>query len=553
MKITLKSLVPALLMLFAGSAISLGQAKYQSPGEINSDLEKLNKEFPGISSLETIGKTYSGKEIKVLTIGTGETGSKPAIAIIGGTDGRYLAGREISLGFAGKLLGNSGNEEINRLLEKVTFYVIPDANPDAASAFFSKPVYERTVNSNPTDNDRDFRVDEDHCEDLNNDGYITMMRIKDPTGDYITDPGDERLMRKADPAKGETGSWYLYSEGTDNDKDGSYNEDGQGGVNFNNNFSFGYKEFGRNAGINAVSENETMALADFLYEHFNIFAVFSFGPQDNLGQALKPSRQSQQEVQVQPDPQQWRRRSRKVTSIFPEDSDLNTLLSGKYLEHTGYSGSPGFEREPGNFMEWAYYHYGRYSYSTPGWWIEPEKGVSAEAAFLKYASENTDDDVFIDWQKIDHPDFPGKTVEVGGIRPFALYNPPENKLEEIIESNYQFLIDAASLHPEPELLDLKTEKLDKDLFRVTVTLHNKGVFATTSQMGEMVKWMRKMRVELKSGSEFSLSGGKKIIIDDRLRGDESREYRWLIRGKGEFTISAGAVNCGIDEINFTLR
>lgn len=134
-----------------------------------------------------------------------------------------------------------------------------------------------------------------------------------------------------------------------------------------------------------------------------------------------------------------------------------------------------------------------------------------------------------------------------------MYNPPEDKLEEVIESNYLFLAYAASLHPELEMLDLKTEKLDKDLFRVTVKLHNKGVFATTSQMGDRVKWMKKLKVELKSDSDFSLASGKKIIIADRLKGDESREYSWLIMGRGDFSISAGAVNCGMDEISFTLR
>jgi len=569
MKIIIKFLLLSFIVFFAREAIVCSQVKYHNPGEINSILIGLNKTYPALTMLETIGATDSGKDINVLTIGTGETGLKPGIAIIGGIDSRYVAGREVALGFAERLLENSGTDEVKQLISKVSFYIIPDASPEASSGYFSDPQQERLVNANPTDNDRDFKTDEDPFEDLNDDGFISMMRVKDPTGDYITDPEEERLMRKADPARGETGSWYLYSEGIDNDKDGNFNEDGQGGVNFNNNFSFEYEEFGQYAGINAVSEKETRAVADFLYDHFNIFVVFSFGPQDNLGQAFRPARSAQAQeqdqsqslslFQFQPQArpqaggQQFRRRSQKVTNIFPEDSDHNTLLSKKYLEHTGYRGSPGFTREPGNFMEWAYYHYGRYSYSTPGWWIQQEKGLSSEASFLKYASENFDEDVFIEWQEVEHPDFPGKTVEIGGLKPFVLYNPPENKLDEVIESNYLFLIDAAQLHPELELLDLKTEKLDKDLFRVTVKLHNKGVFATTSQMGDQVKWMRKLKVELKSNSGFSLASGKKIIIADRLRGDESREYSWLLMGKGDFSISAGAINCGMDEINFTLR
>lgn len=551
MKIIIKSLILSLVIYFTGEALAFTQVKYHEPGEINNMLLGMNREYPGLTKLETIGSTYSGKDIRALTIGSGETGSKPGIAIIGGIDGRYPAGREIALGFAQRLLQNSGQDEIKELLEKVSFYIIPDASPDAFTALFSDPVHERLVNANPTDNDRDFITDEDPAEDLNGDGYITLMRVKDPTGDYIIDPSDERLMKKAELAEGEKGEWFVYTEGIDNDGDGKFNEDGPGGVNFNNNFSFEYEEFGENAGLHAASEKESRAVADFLYEHFNIFAVFSFGPQDNLGQALKPGRQAQENQQS--DPSQWRRRSRKITSILPEDSEHNALLSGKYLEVTGYKGSPGFTREPGNFMEWAYYHYGRYSYSTPGWWIPQEKGLSAEAAFLKYASENIEEEVYAEWQEIDHPDFPGRTVEVGGILPFAMYNPPADKLDEVIESNYLFLLDAARLHPELELLDLETEKLDKNLHRVTVTLHNKGNFATASQLGERVKWVRKIRVELMSDSDFTLMSGKAIDISDRLKTDESREYSWLINGSGEFSISAGAVNCGMDEITFTIR
>ncbi|MFW5877586.1 MAG: M14 family metallopeptidase [bacterium] len=544
MKFTIKSLMLSLVILFAGGTATFSQSQYHSPEEINSALKALNKSYPNLTVLETIGQTYSGKDINALTIGSGETGSKPGIAIIGGIDGRYQAGREISLGFAEKLLANADSEEIKELLAGLSFYVIPDASPDASSGFFSAPAYERMGNANPTDNDRDFETDEDPAEDINGDGLISIMRIKDPTGDYITDPADSRLMKKADKSKGERGEWLVYTEGIDNDKDGKFNEDGEGGVNFNNNFSFEYEEFGESAGINAVSEKETRAVADFLYEHFNIFAVFSFGPQDNLGQAFKAKG---------PSPQAGRRGPGKVTSILKEDETLNKLLSSMYLEQTEYKGSPGFSREPGNFMEWAYYHYGRYSYSTPGWWFPSENGLSAEASFLKYADENMDEEVFVEWQKTDHPDFPGKTVEIGGIVPFSMYAPPPETLEKAIENNYLFLVDAAKLHPDVELVDLKTEKLEKDIHRVSVTLHNKGIFSTTSELGDYNKWMRKMKVELSSDSDFELISGRKIEITERLRGDESREYSWLIHGKGDFTISAGAVNCGIDRISFSIK
>jgi len=44
-------------------------------------------------------------------------------------------------------------------------------------------------------------VDEDGPQDLNKDGFITVMRVKDPAGTYMIDPDEPRLMKKADPKK----------------------------------------------------------------------------------------------------------------------------------------------------------------------------------------------------------------------------------------------------------------------------------------------------------------------------------------------------------------
>ncbi|MFO7755728.1 MAG: M14 family zinc carboxypeptidase, partial [Bacteroidales bacterium] len=98
MKITIKSLMLSLVIIFAGGSMTFSQVKYHSPEEINSVLKALNKSYPDLTVLETIGQTYSGKDIIALTIGSGDIGTKPGIAIIGGIDGRYQAGREISLG-----------------------------------------------------------------------------------------------------------------------------------------------------------------------------------------------------------------------------------------------------------------------------------------------------------------------------------------------------------------------------------------------------------------------------------------------------------------------
>ncbi len=149
----------------------------------------------------------------------------------------------------------------------------------------------RRTNATPFDADNDGRIDEDGPEDLNKDGFITMMRVKDPKGPYMVSPDDPRLMKRADPAKGESGGWALYWEGLDKDSDGFIAEDGPGGVDINRNFMHQYPYYEPDAGRYMVSEAETRAMLEFVLKHRNIAAMLTFGENDNL--IATPSRRGE--------------------------------------------------------------------------------------------------------------------------------------------------------------------------------------------------------------------------------------------------------------------
>jgi hypothetical protein len=497
---------------------------------MSQKIDALTKEFPSVCTAKSLIKTAGGKEIWILTIGTGDKDNKPGIAVVGGVEGSYVFGKELALGFASSILKESSTEEIKGLLDKITFYILPDVSPDATEQFFPELKYERNFNTRSTDDDKDFAFDEDPYEDLNKDGYITLIRVKDPAGKFIESTEDKRVMTEADLSKGQTGNYLVYSEGTDNDKDEKFNEDGQGGVNFNRNFTFNYEEFGVNSGLHSMSEPESKAVADFLYDKFNIYAVFTFGPQDNLGQPLKSSDRPNAD--------------RRITSILKSDELINKLVSEKYHEITGAKGAPATKSSAGNFMDWAYYHYGRYSFSTPAWWFPAEKEKNAEAQFLKFAEKNKIKDVFVPWTEFNHPDFPGKKTEIGGIKPFAMINPPADTLGSMIEKNYRFLVAIAAMHPELEFLDIKTVNTGENIFRVTLKVHNKGVFATCSEVGDMNSWTRLMRISFEPGKDISILSGLKVQRISRLQGSQSAEYSWLVNGKGSVKITAGALNTG---------
>ncbi len=118
-------------------------------------------------------------------------------------------------------------------------------------------------------------LDEDKAEDLDGDGATTQMRVKSPNGTFKMSREDPRSMVPRGP--GETGGEYylVLSEGIDNDADGSFNEDGVGGIDMNRNFprtwALPYMQNG--AGAFPLSEPETRATLDFIVAHPNITGI----------------------------------------------------------------------------------------------------------------------------------------------------------------------------------------------------------------------------------------------------------------------------------------
>jgi hypothetical protein len=278
----------ALLALSAVVAAKPFSEKYRTPDEVAAALRSLASAHPQITKLIPIGKSHGGSEIAVLRIAAQTKGStdpdlRTAAFFAANIEGLHLIGTEAALGLSEKLLSGYGTDKaITDLLDLRTVYVAPLLNPDGAKAFFSSPKWERTTNARPVDEDLDMQVDEDGPDDLNKDGLITQIRVKDPEGKWLPDPQEPRLMKMADPQKGEKGLYTLYTEGLDNDGDGQYNEDPAGGVELNRNFPHDYEYNVQAAGLYPVSEAETLALVEFLVSHRHIALVLNFSTENTI-------------------------------------------------------------------------------------------------------------------------------------------------------------------------------------------------------------------------------------------------------------------------------
>jgi hypothetical protein len=396
-----------LFLLLFSFALTYGQSDYLN----YESLSKKLKEFESKSKfckVKSIGKSSGGKDLWLVTLSE-STKPKPALLITAGIDGKHQVGTQMAVQLIDQLLKS---ENLSKLLSEKTLYFVPSVNPDAMDAFFGKLKMEKSGNATKTDDDRDGQIGEDPFEDMNNDGLITQIRIEDVSGTYIESPDDPRLLVKADPTKNQIGKYLVLSEGFDNDKDGNFNEDFSEGVNIDKNFTFDHPVFEKGSGVYVASEPETRALLDFLYLNQNIYAVFTFGMHNNLSEAPKYDSKMAS--------------SRIIKSWLEKDVKTGELVSSLYTEKAKIKDAPKSPMTKGNFAQTAYYHAGRLSFSTPGWWIpkeevkkdssqvkfeKPKKDSvepNQELAYLNWATKENLTNVFVNWTPVKHPDFPNK-------------------------------------------------------------------------------------------------------------------------------------------------
>jgi hypothetical protein len=377
---------------------------------LEAELRTLAAAHAGSATLVDMGRTSGGRRLWALEIaapGPVPPAERPGVLVVANLAADQVAGSTLALGIARALL-TATDEVTRRQLAVCTFYVVPRVDADGTEAVFAPVAAPRRGNLAPFDDDNDGRTDEDPPEDLNGDGVITTMRVKDPAAPFAPVKDEPRLMRRADPQKGEAGGWAIYWEGVDSDGDGFLNEDGAGGTELDRNFPHQYPAYTPGAGRFMMSEEEPRALLDYVLARRNIAVVVTFGATDTLvggpqmgggntrtpatmdlaafadeatsaaltaGVVRDPTSPPYQPGGIfddafnQPAPRPPAPAStatRPATSIDSADLEVFRHGSERYKEITGIRQLPPTRKAAGAFHEWAYFQFGVPAFSTPG-------------------------------------------------------------------------------------------------------------------------------------------------------------------------------------------
>ena len=431
------------LLAAAALAIALGTwpmaapaadfSKYHTYAEMTATLQTLVKEHADIARIVEVGKTRENRSIwavEIMNTAGSTSPTRPALLVAANFEGDHLVGSELAVYMIDYLLNNyATNPQVKQQIDTHAFYIIPRVNPDGAEFYFATVKSDRKTNTSPLDDDNDGRIDENGPEDLNKDGFITLMRVKDPKGPYMIHPEDPRLLKRADPQRGEVGAYRVYYEGLDKDNDGFIAEDGPGGADLNRNFMHKYPYYQPDAGRFMTSEPESRAMMEYLFHHRNIAAVLTFGESDNLISGRNGDNAPAQTIDLFNFAQQSIAESRRVgmfagggggrgmggrggggggggrggdvqaaggrgaaaapaaggrgggqggqrpaETINPADAEYLQTIIDKYRELTGLRSDPAVRTPAGAFYEVGYYQFGVPSFSTPGWGLPPAAG-----------------------------------------------------------------------------------------------------------------------------------------------------------------------------------
>ena len=520
---------------------------YLSPADILTNIRKLEQNSK--ARVLQIATTHEGREVLVMAFAEKETPGRPAILIVANPSGDRPVATQITMNLCEHFAAGG-----SPLIDVATVYIAPLVNHDAAEHAFAggEPWRGRQI-----DEDRDGFMDEDPPEDVNGDGLVLQMRVADSTGEWRLDDSDARFMRKAKRDEGESGGWRLLREGFDNDYDRKINEDGKGGIEFEANWPHRWREHNPESGRFQLSEPETHGLADFMLAHPNIALVVVFSAEDNLSQPP--------EGIDNVDPQS--------TEPLKQDAALIKLLAERLLKDIKQKPRTA-EHGFGNFADWAYYQFGTLVLESAVWSPpldvkvadesdkedegeeskesenpqgEEDKKSSGVALSRQLSSDvqnsykdETPDGVkllrwndqilggagFIQWTPFKHPEL--GDVEIGGWKPFVLHNPPAGEIEALSQ-RWIALLDSLA----QDFASLSWEKAEANVlgngtFDARITLVNKGLFPTITQMGERTRRYLPVRVTLELPETGQLLIGKRVQSVSRLQGlGGSREFRWV--------------------------
>ena len=524
--------------------------------ELTRILKAYAKEYPNLIHLESIGKSHEGRDVWLVTATNFKSGSdaeKPAFWVDANIHASEVTTSAAALYLIQALVERYKKDtNVRTAMDTRAFYIVPRVNPDGAEwALADKPKVIRSST-------RPYPYTDDPIEgltlgeDLDGDGRILQMRVRDFNGAWKAHPDDPRLMVRRDPI--ETGGKYyrILPEGRLINYDGAIIKvrAPKEGLDLNRNFPAGWRTEAdqRGAGPFPASEPEARNLVEFITRHKNITGTVSFHTMS--GVLLRPyDDRSDDEM---PTEDLW---------TFQKIGDKGTQITG----YPNISVFHDFKYHPkqvitGGFDTWTYDHIGIFSWTVEFWSPQKQAGIEKYKFIDWYRDHPIEDDLkmlkwndevlkgkgYVNWYPYNHSQL-GK-VELGGWDFMNMWtNPPLEFLEKEISPFPDWIVWHALISPKLVPWEISATALGKDTFSIRLVVENTGWLPTyVTKKALERKATRGVIAEIHLPKGASLQSGKQreelgelegraykpVMVDESEEGTSDRaKVEWVVKAK----------------------
>ncbi len=532
--------------------------------EIGERMQLMARTWPEYLTLSSMGNSYGGRELWIMTINNPDTGpelSKAGMYIEADVHGNEIQGTVVCLYTIWYLMENyTLNPEIKRLVDEKVFYILPTINPDGLDFFLHGTGSGARTGHVPVDSDGDGLFDEDGPDDLNGNGVIEQIRKHVPgEGTHRLSRNDPRLMEAVPP--GEKGDWILLgSEGRDNDGDGRVNEDPPGGYDGNRNYgSDWHPQYVQGGAMDYPFQlPESRATQDFFAAHPNIGGMQTY--HNSGGMILRPPGSAWEGDLPSSDIRVYNEIGETGERILPW-FNYHITWQGLYTIHGGSTdwandghGMVAFLNEL--FNGGQYYQSPLLTEQMQDDRTPISRGLSRFFFndFLEFGEQ------WVDWAPFDHPQY--GEVEMGGWNKFANRINPRFMSMEVFHRNMAFTLYHADQLPIMSIGDTRVERLENGLYRVWVDITNERLVPTITARAMSTRAVRPDLLTVEGNAEIVAAGWvrnrhlpgpielidqkdlNRIMIRSGHPGRTTRTIEYLVRGTGTMEVTYSSVKGG---------
>lgn len=541
--------------------------------EIGERMRLMQRTWPEFLSLQSLGESYGGREMWLMTINNPRTGSetdKAAMFIEANVHGNEIQGAEVTLYTIWYLMENYGRiDEVTRMVDERVFYILPSVNPDGRDYFLDNHGDGSRTGHIPVDSDGDGLFDEDGPDDLNGNGTIETIRKYVPgEGTHRLSHDDPRILEAVAP--GEFGDWVILGqEGLDNDGDGRVNEDPIGGYDPNRNYASDWQPNYIQGGSMDYPFQlpEARAINDFMMKRPNIAGFQSF--HNSGGMILRGPGMAWYGDYPAADVRVYDEIGEMGERMLPY-YDYLVIWRGLYTVH-------------GGSIDWTNDGLGIISYSNELWnggqyfnspllqeqARNPDSPISGQRSRFFFDDFLEFGDQWVDWAPFDHPQF--GAVEMGGWKKTSGRVNPRFLSMELFHRNMAFTLYHADQMPLMRMGETSVERVGADLWRVRVDIRNERLIPTITERARENRVVRPDLLTVEGNVEVVAAGwvpnkhrpGPTDVIDqeelDRIMirsghpGRTTRTIEYLVKGSGAMTVQYSAVKGGTVRTTVQLR